>query len=128
MKGGVTMDNETREMFNTLFDMMKSMQADISGLKQTVDKNSDDINGLRGEVCDLRGEVCGLRGEVHDLRGLIENEINKNIKIIAEGHQLQVDKLNDIQKVVENVRVKQELTEIRLNLLEADVKHLKHDN
>ena len=102
------------EMMKNFQADMKSMQADISDLKQKVDKNSDDVNGLRGEV--------------HDLRGLIENEINRNIKIIAEGHQLQVDKLNDIQKVVENVRVKQELTEIRLNLLEADVKHLKHAN
>ncbi len=127
------MDNETREMFELVLKELKAINAkvdknsdDINGLQNKVDGMQADVNGLRGEVCDLRGEVCGLRGEVHDLRGLIENEINRNIKIIAEGHQLQVDKLNDIQKVVENVRAKQELTEIRLNLLEADVKHLKH--
>lgn len=67
---------------------------------------------------DLSDEVCGLSG-------VLENEINKNIKIIAEGHVTQTEKYNNYIKILENVRARQELTEIRLNMLESDIKILK---
>ena len=119
------MDTETREMFELVLKELKTINAkvdknsdDIKGLKQIVTKNSEDIKGLQNKV-------DGLQSDINGLHALIETETNHYVKIIAEGHEMQTEKVNNYINAVENVRAKQELFEIRLSMLERDIKELK---
>lgn len=105
------MDNETKEMFSILIDKINDLDQKVNDLNQKFD--------------GLNQEFDGLSSEVRALRGVLENEINKNIKIIAEGYVTQTEKYNNYIKILENVRARQELTEIRLNTLESDIRILK---
>lgn len=69
-------------------------------------------------IMDSIGE---LRREVKSIKLTLENETNRNIKLIAEGHLDINRKLDDALKV-ENER---ELLLIRVNSLENEVRKLK---
>ena len=56
---------------------------------------------------------------------MIESDLTHNIQVIAEGHGLYIDKYNDMRKAVDKVRTTQELMEIRLTMMEGDVRALK---
>lgn len=118
MKGDDIMGTETREMFELVLKELKNINA-------KVDKNSDDINVLKRIVIKNSDDIKGLQSGINGLHALIETETNHYVKIIAEGHEMQTEKVNNYINAVENVRAKQELFEIRLSMLERDIKELK---
>lgn len=118
MKGCEIMDSETREMLNLILSELKDVKTDIADLKHKVTKNSDDIKGLQNKV-------DGVQSDINGLHALIETETNHYVKVIAEGHEMQTEKVNNYIHAVENVRAKQELFEIRLSMLERDIQELK---
>lgn len=112
------MDNETREMLSLLIEK-------FDGLDQKFDGLSSKVHDLDQKVHDLDQKFNDLSAEVHGLRGVLENETNRYIKIIAEAHQAQVEKINSYINTTDNVKARQALTEIRLSMLENDMKILK---
>ncbi|MCH1983104.1 hypothetical protein MCG98_11060 [Ruminococcus sp. OA3] len=65
--------------------------------------------------------IGGLKQEIKSVQLTLENETNRNIKLIAEGHLDLSRKLDDALKV-ENEK---ELLIIRVNSLENEVRKLK---
>lgn len=59
--------------------------------------------------------------EITDIQLTLENETNRNIKIIAEGHLDLSRKLDDALKV----NTEKEMLLIRVNRLENEVRRLK---
>jgi len=76
---------------------------------------------VKKEVCDTRSEIVAVKKEVRDTRLTLENETNKNIKTIAEGHYDLTRKLDDALKV----ESEKEMLLIRVNVLENEVRKLK---
>ena len=66
-------------------------------------------------------EIQKLKEDVRSIRLTLENETNRNIRLIAEGHLDLSRKLDEALKV-ENEK---ELLLIRVNSLENDVRKLK---
>lgn len=66
-------------------------------------------------------ELKKLNGKVTDIQLTLENETNKNIKIIAEGHLDLSRKLNEALKVDSE----KEMLLIRVNRLENELRRLK---
>ena len=66
-------------------------------------------------------EIRELKQSVKDIQMTLENETNRNIRIIAEGHLDLSRKLDEALKI-ENEK---EMLLIRINTLEAEVKKLK---
>ena len=66
-------------------------------------------------------EIAGLMQEVKEIQLTLENETNRNIKLIAEGHLDLSRKLDDALKV-ENEK---ELLLIRVTSLENEIRRLK---
>lgn len=66
-------------------------------------------------------ELKKLNDKVTDIQLTLENETNKNIKIIAEGHLDLSRKLDDALKV-DNEK---EMLLIRVNRLENELRRLK---
>jgi len=66
-------------------------------------------------------EIKKLNDKVTDIQLTLENETNKNIKIIAEGHLDLSRKLDEAMKV-DNEK---EMLLIRVNRLENELRRLK---
>ncbi|MCH5339778.1 MAG: hypothetical protein J1E03_13430 [Acetatifactor sp.] len=66
-------------------------------------------------------EIAGLMQEVKEIQLTLENETNRNIKLITEGHLDLSRKLDDALKV-ENEK---ELLLIRVTSLENEIRRLK---
>ncbi len=66
-------------------------------------------------------EIAGLKKEIKSLQLTIENETNRNIKIIAEGHIDLSRKLDEALKI-DNEK---EMLLIRINSLENEIRKLK---
>lgn len=70
---------------------------------------------------DVLEELKKLNNKITDIQLTLENETNKNIKIIAEGHLDLSRKLDDALKV-DNEK---EMLMIRVNRLENELRRLK---
>lgn len=66
-------------------------------------------------------EIEGLRRDVKEIQLTLENETNRNIQLIAEGHLDLTRKLDDALRV-ENEK---EMLLIRVTSLENEVRRLK---
>lgn len=52
----------------------------------SIEPIKEEMRELKGEVLDVKGEVQEVRDEVQEIRLTLENETNRNINLIAEGH------------------------------------------
>lgn len=66
-------------------------------------------------------EIKSLKESIKDIRITLENETNRNIRLIAEGHLDLSRKLDEALKV-ENEK---EMLLIRVNSLENEIRKLK---
>ncbi len=62
-----------------------------------------------------------IKNDIKDIRLTLENETNRNIKLIAEGHLDLSRKLDDALKI-ENEK---EMLMIRVNILENELRKIK---
>ena len=78
--------------------------------------------GLRNiTVRELTDKVQVLDGNVKDLQLTLENETNRNIRIIAEGH-LDLNRKLDAALQTDSQK---ELMQLRVNILENDMRKVK---
>ena len=93
---------------------MKEMKTDMQGMKTDMQGMKTDMQGMKTDIQDLRGRVSGIEMT-------LENETNRNIRIIAEGHADLCRKLDEALKV-ENEK---ELLLVRTNIMENDIRKIK---
>ncbi len=72
-------------------------------------------------VKPIKSDVGALKSDMRALQLTLENETNKGIKIIAEGHLNLSRKLDEALKI-ENEK---EMLKLRVNRLESEVEKLK---
>ena len=88
----------------------------------------EDVQGLKGEVQGLKGEVQGLKNDVQSLRErattieiTLENETNRNIQLIAEGHMNLDRKLDEALKELHP----NTMYHLKVNHLDGEVTKMK---
>ncbi len=69
----------------------------------------------------IRKDVESVKNDVEQVKMTLENETNRNIQIIAEGHSDLTRKLNEALKLKED----DEMIRTRLNRLESELEILK---
>lgn len=79
------------------------------------------VTHLEEDVSGLKEDVSGLKEKTSSIQMTLENETNRNIKIIAEGHLDLSRNLHDALKV----NNEKEMLIIRVNSLEDDVRRIK---
>ena len=127
------------EIFNSsmkpIKEELQDVKGEVLGLKEQVQgiegevlELKEQVQGVKGEVLELKERVQGvedkarkLEGHVQGIRLTLENETNKNINVIAEGHLNLSRKLDEALKV-ENEK---EVLLIRINRLENGYRTLK---
>ena len=81
----------------------------------------EDMKELKGDVQVLNEKVQGLEGDMRGLQLTLENETNRNIRIIAEGHLDLNRKLDEALKA----ESEKEMMHLRVNVLENDMRKVK---
>ena len=109
-------------------DDMQLMKDDMQLMKDDMQLMKDDIQSLKDEVQatnefvqEMNGDLRFLKGEVRNLQLTLENETNRNIRIIAEGHLDLNRKLDEALKT----ESEKELMQLRVNVLENDMRMVK---
>ena len=79
------------------------------------------IDRLDSRMEALESEMDDVKYQMISVKLILENEIRRNIMIVAEGHLDLKRKLDDAVKV----KNEWEMLLVRTNMLESDVKELK---
>ena len=128
------MQNMKNDMQNMKADMqgvkadMQGVKADMQNMKSDMKKMKTDMQGMKTDMQGMKTDMQGMKTYIQDLRGRVsgiemtlENETNRNIRIIAEGHADLCRKLDEALKV-ENEK---ELLLVRTNIMENDIRKIK---
>lgn len=93
---------------------VRSLQGDVQTLKE-------DVQTLKGDVQTLKEDVQMLKDRVTNIEITLENETNRNIQLIAEGH------LNLDRKLDEALKELQPNTmyHLKVNHLDGEVTKMK---
>lgn len=94
-------------------EMLQAIYSDMQNMKNDMQEMKTDMQGMKTDIQDLRGRVSGIEMT-------LENETNRNIRIIAEGHADLCRKLDEALKV-ENEK---ELLLVRTNIMENDIRKI----
>ena len=127
--------SELKEDVSTLKSEMHEVKSDVSELKEDVSVLKSEMHEVKGDVSDLKGDVSVLKDDMTEVKGNIgtlqsslrslevtlENETNKGIKIIAEGHLDLNRKLDEALKI-ENEK---ETMKLHINYLESEMIKVK---
>ena len=95
-------------------EMLQAIYSDMQNMKNDMQEMKTDMRGMKTDIRDLKGRVSGIEMT-------LENETNRNIRIIEEGHADLCRKLDEALKV-ENEK---ELLLVRTNIMENDIRKIK---
>ena len=105
------------EKLDLILSEMQGMKAEIVGMK-------GEIIGMKGEIADMKGEITDIRQKVTKTDLTIENEIRVNIQRVAEGHLDLSRKLNECIRLSSDIKDKQEIQDIYINMHNSKLKAL----
>ena len=113
------------EMIQKIYEELIAFKDEMHAFKDEMHAFKDEMLAFKDETKrefeDVKSEISVLKGKVAYVQLMLENETNRNIQIIAEGHLDLARKLNEaIRKGNSN-----ELCNVRLNVLEGEVSRLK---
>lgn len=129
-KDGFKMENQ--ELLTALSAMLdEKFQKELTPVKKELSELKKEFTELKADVSVLKEDVSGLKKDMTDVKQKVttieitlENETNRNIEIIAEGHHILDRKLDEaLKSFSEN-----ELYKLRINRLDAEVKIIAQKN
>lgn len=97
------------------------VKGEVNGVKQELNDVRSEVGGVNQELNDIKRSVAGVEKIVKDVQLTLENETNRNIQIIAEGHLDLSRKLDEAVKI-DNEK---EILKLRVNRLESELEKTK---
>ena len=110
-----------KEDISDLKQEMGSMRQEIDVMKLDINSMKEEMSSMRSEIGSMREEMGGVKQRLTRIETTLENETNRGIRIIAEGHLDLSRKLDDALKV-DNEK---ELLLLRVTHLENEVHTIK---
>ena len=104
-----------------LIEQMTGVKAEITEMKEDIAGLKEDVAGLKEDVAGLQERMDKQENELRYIRTFQENNLEKGIKIIAEGHVMLLRRLNEALKITED----DEMLRLRVNVLECDMSRVK---
>ena len=126
---------EIKEDVQGLKEDVQGLKEDVQGLKEEVQVLKEDVQGLKEEVQVLNEDVQVLKEDVQTLKEdvqsvkervtlfeiTLENETNRNIQLIAEGHMNLDRKLDEALKELHP----NTMYHLKVNHLDGEVTKMK---
>ncbi|MGL5435852.1 MAG: hypothetical protein ACRDBO_10710 [Lachnospiraceae bacterium] len=109
------------QLIQPLHDDITAVKKDVEDTKKDVEAVKKDVEAVKKDVEDIKKEVEDIKKEVKDTKLTLENETNRNIQLIAEGHAILNRRLDEALKV----ESEKELLLLRVNRLENEIRQIK---
>lgn len=93
----------------------------IAGIENKISDMESTISSMENKISDMDEKMSKMQDDILNIQLTLENETNRNIKIIAEGHLDLSRKYNEAS----TIKAEEELALIRLNTLSEDVRKIK---
>ena len=97
------------------------LKSDVAELKSDVAELKSDVTVLKSDVAELKSDMMVLKRKVINIELTLENETNKNIMVVAEGHIDLYRKLDECIKMSNSVDSKMEIHKIYINKHESEI-------
>ena len=121
----------TEEMLVSLVENVKNINSTLNNMNKQFDdihnqiaEMKTDIQNVKDEtkqISEMKTDIQKMKNEIREISLTLENETNRNIKIIAEGH-LDLSRKLDKALTVENEK---EMALIRINMMENELRRIK---
>lgn len=118
IEGGLA---SVREDVRSLQGDMQTLKGDVKTLKEDVQTLKEDVQTLKGDVQTLKEDVQMLKDRVTNIEITLENETNRNIQLIAEGHLNLARKLDEALKELQP----NTMYHLKVNHLDGEVTKMK---
>ena len=102
--------NNMNKQFDDINNQIAEMKTDIQNVKDETK-----------QISEMKTDIQKMKNETREISLTLENETNRNIKIIAEGH-LDLSRKLDKALTVENEK---EMALIRINMMESEIRRIK---
>ena len=106
---------------STLKNEVSILKNEVSALKNEVSTLKDEVSTLKDEVSTLKSEVDTLKQSNTDIKLTIENELNRNIQLVAEGHLDLNRKLEEVMRPVNAL----EMLQVQVNMLQSKIRDIE---
>ena len=117
-----------RELLQMILSEVQNANTGLNDVKSEIADIKTDVSALKTDVSALKTDVSTLKTDVDDLKlraalieTTLENETNRNIRIIAEGHTDLSRKLDHVLQM----ESEKEMFLIRFNVMESEVQKIK---
>ena len=114
---------ETKKEIREIKDELQDVKADVQTVKTELQEVKADVQAVKTELQEVKDDVQGMKTELQDVKfrvmkmeTLMENEIRVNIQRVAEAHLDLSRKLNECIKLSNDVKDRQEIQDIYLNM------------
>ena len=79
------------------------LKSDVAGLKDGQARLEEDVASLKSDVTGLKDGQARLEEDVTHIKVMLENETNKNIRVLAEGYGVHTAKLDRLSEMGEQI-------------------------
>ena len=100
---------------------LASVREDVRSLQGDMQTIIGDVQTIKGDVQTLKEDVQTLKDRVTNIEITLENETNRNIQLIAEGHLNLDRKLNEALKELQP----NTMYHLKVNHLDGEVTKMK---
>ena len=117
-----------RELLQMILSEVQNTNTGLNDIKSEIADIKTDVSALKTDVSALKTDVSALKTDIDNLKlraalieTTLENETNRNIRIIAEGHTNLSRKLDHVLQM----ESEKEMFLIRFNVMESEVQKIK---
>ena len=121
----------TEEMLVSLVENVKNINSTLNNMNKQFDDINNQIAEMKTDIqnvkdvtkqiSEMKTDIQKMKNEIREISLTLENETNRNIKIIAEGH-FDLSRKLDKALTVENEK---EMALIRINMMESEIRRIK---
>ena len=125
MKGDM---QTVKDDMQNMKDDMQNMKVDMQNMKVDMQNMKVDVRNMKDEMAIMKNQIQMLDCKVTKVELTMENDMNRNIQILAENHINIVDKLNESIRVQDKsilYEVQVSGLNIKINQLEREIADIK---
>ena len=111
----------TEGMLVSLVENVKNINSTLNNMNKQFDDVNSKFDDINNQISEMKADIQKMKNEIREISLTLENETNRNIKIIAEGH-LDLSRKLDKALTVENEK---EMALIRINMMENEIRRIK---
>lgn len=116
--------NSLDEKVNSLDEKVNSLDEKVNSLDEKVSSLDEKVSSLDEKVNNLETDLQEVKQRVVKMDLIVENEIRVNIQRVAEGHLDLSRKLNECIRLSNDIKDKQEIQDIYINMHNNKLKAL----